>query len=712
MRSWIGAGILWVGLGVAGSPEALCAKGKIQWRSAETQRISLRREQVPDLRTALSTLLQVHAKHPQRIALHPEVQGLMQVGFVEGGSPESVLSYLLSQHALSVVNQAEQTLILPRKLVWKHQSIQRPLASPVPLQAILDELSELGELPIEYVPEALRFHKVHRSLAHESVSEALTQLAREHSAFLEYFPGIHRMRWVQSPEMAIRTLRLQNQRGAAVVAEWSRITESLLELRQVEFVNPAERLIVLKGPEPWVGVAEELVRQLDVAPKVVAVKKTPNTPAPSTAPPEAVHTLVLESVSPELLESRLAPLVGEGAVLAGRVQVSWGSEATEGGRLIVALSGEPKAVTAVAEVLLELEPWLDESPPTTSTPKQPPEPQATERQVLRIPLRYLHIGDRKVRSNGETVVLKGADTRLHELLETQLSEDPTEERPVLIPDRPGNALVLIGPADALRFLQQLLKVWDQPRPLIRIEAHIFETSEEFSRQLGVEFRARGAPTSGTPNVDAPGAFSAAGVLGGAESSRGYRVDTVLRLMQQEGEGRVLSRPLVVTGNDLEAEMISGSLINVKLSVDKGLRELRTGVTLRVTPRLIADSGDNRSRDRIWLNVYAETSTPILSNTVDGIPQINVQRTQGNVEVGNGQPFLLGGLIKDSTGTSESGIPFFKDLPLLGWLFRTDSNERRFDHVMVFITPTRIVPETSPALPDFGLERGESARFSE
>jgi type IV pilus assembly protein PilQ len=66
-----------------------------------------------------------------------------------------------------------------------------------------------------------------------------------------------------------------------------------------------------------------------------------------------------------------------------------------------------------------------------------------------------------------------------------------------------------------------------------------------------------------------------------------------------------------------------------------------------------------------------------------------------VEVSNGQPFLLGGLIKDSTGSSESGVPFFKDLPLLGWLFRTNANERRFDHVMVFITPTRIVPESSP-----------------
>ncbi len=135
MRSWIVAGILWVGLGVVGSPEVLCAKGKIQWRSAETQRISLRREQIPDLRSALSTLLRTHAKHPQRIVLHSEVQGPMQVGFVEGGSPEAVLSYLLSQHGLSVVNQAEQTLILPRKLVWKsaHPATARfscPATSP------------------------------------------------------------------------------------------------------------------------------------------------------------------------------------------------------------------------------------------------------------------------------------------------------------------------------------------------------------------------------------------------------------------------------------------------------------------------------------------------------------------------------------------------------------------------------------------------------
>ena len=64
MRLWMVAGILWVGIGVAGSSEVLFAKGTVQWRSAETKRLTLRREQVPELRAALSTLIQSHAKRP------------------------------------------------------------------------------------------------------------------------------------------------------------------------------------------------------------------------------------------------------------------------------------------------------------------------------------------------------------------------------------------------------------------------------------------------------------------------------------------------------------------------------------------------------------------------------------------------------------------------------------------------------------------------
>ncbi|MBT4184933.1 MAG: type II and III secretion system protein, partial [Deltaproteobacteria bacterium] len=164
---------------------------------------------------------------------------------------------------------------------------------------------------------------------------------------------------------------------------------------------------------------------------------------------------------------------------------------------------------------------------------------------------------------------------------------------------------------------------------------------------------------------------------------------------------MLSRPVVVTLNNVEAEMNSGSVLHIKISTEKTsrLQELKTGITLRVTPRLIEDS-DNHSNDRIWLKIYAETSNPIEGSSIDGIPPINTQRAQTQVFVKDGQPFLLGGLIKNRTGESQSGVPFFKDLPFLGTFFRTSGSNNSFDHVMVFVTPTRVFADEIQELPEF------------
>ena len=95
-------------------------------------------------------------------------------------------------------------------------------------------------------------------------------------------------------------------------------------------------------------------------------------------------------------------------------------------------------------------------------------------------------------------------------------------------------------------------------------------------------------------------------------------------------------------------MNSGSVINVRLSGEKtaSLQEIKTGVTLRVTPRLIPNPGDNRSQDQILLKVYAETSSPMAGINVDGIPQINSQHASTEVTVLQGEPYLVSGLIKD------------------------------------------------------------------
>ena len=148
-------------------------------------------------------------------------------------------------------------------------------------------------------------------------------------------------------------------------------------------------------------------------------------------------------------------------------------------------------------------------------------------------------------------------------------------------------------------------------------------------------------------------------------------------------------------------MNSGSVINVRLSGEKtaSLQEIKTGVTLRVTPRLIPNPGDNRSQDQILLKVYAETSSPMAGINVDGIPQINSQHANTEVTVLQGDPYLVSGLIKDRESINQSGIPLLQDLPLIGWLFRSEGSTSALDHVLVFVTPTRLEPFSKQKLPD-------------
>ncbi len=136
-------------------------------------------------------------------------------------------------------------------------------------------------------------------------------------------------------------------------------------------------------------------------------------------------------------------------------------------------------------------------------------------------------------------------------------------------------------------MEELLVLWDQPSPLIRIEAHIFETTEKISRELGLRWRGTGVSADGVRALEGPD-FGLSWTAGPFDTSRGVRIDAMLRMLQEQGEGRVLSRPVVVTLNGLEAEMSSGSLLSVRLvsDADAKLQQIQTGVTLRVTPRWI------------------------------------------------------------------------------------------------------------------------------
>ena len=376
------------------------------------------------------------------------------------------------------------------------------------------------------------------------------------------------------------------------------------------------------------------------------------------------------------------------------------------------LRGSEESVNLTAQLIEQWENGLSDitsANPEVFTLESEIEVEVTETEtvpdsrIVRLQLQYLSVGPQTVESNGKSLIITGVEESLRKALQQRL-EDETEMpamRPQIIADLLSNTLILEGSKSHVEWLEKLVRIWDRPLPLIQIEAHLFETSETHSRQLGLEFRAKSVSADGTVSVTDQGTFSAGLALGPAAASQALQVDAVLRLLQSEGKGRMLSRPVVVTLNNVEAEMNSGSVLHIKITDDKTsrLQELKTGITLRVTPRLIEDS-NNHTNDRIWLKIYAETSNPTEGSSIDGIPPINTQRAQTQVIVKNGQAFLLGGLIKSSTGQRLSGLPFFKDLPLLGPLFRTSAANNSFDHVMVFVTPTRVFADTKQQLPLF------------
>jgi len=376
------------------------------------------------------------------------------------------------------------------------------------------------------------------------------------------------------------------------------------------------------------------------------------------------------------------------------------------------LRGSEESVNLTAQLIEQWENGLSDitsANPEVFTLESEIEVEVTETEtvpdsrIVRLQLQYLSVGPQTVESNGKSLIITGVEESLRKALQQRL-EDETEMpamRPQIIADLLSNTLILEGSKSHVEWLEKLVRIWDRPLPLIQIEAHLFETSETHSRQLGLEFRAKSVSADGTVSVTDQGTFSAGLAMGPAAASQALQVDAVLRLLQSEGKGRMLSRPVVVTLNNVEAEMNSGSVLHIKITDDKTsrLQELKTGITLRVTPRLIEDS-NNHTNDRIWLKIFAETSNPTEGSSIDGIPPINTQRAQTQVIVKNGQAFLLGGLIKSSTGQRLSGLPFFKDLPLLGPLFRTSAANNSFDHVMVFVTPTRVFADTKQQLPLF------------
>ncbi|MCA1559610.1 MAG: type IV pilus secretin PilQ [Acidobacteria bacterium] len=286
-------------------------------------------------------------------------------------------------------------------------------------------------------------------------------------------------------------------------------------------------------------------------------------------------------------------------------------------------------------------------------------------------------------------------------------------------DERTNTLIITDLPARLQTAAQLLATLDRAEPQVEVEARIVQTTRDFARIIGVQWGLNGrmAPDIGnttnlafpnrgsiggrtgtlqapddprsagatetTPtavNLGAPGANSAIGVALGAVNGA-FNLDIALSALERTGKGRVLSTPRLTTQNNIEAEVAQGVQIPVQTSANNTVTvSFKDAVLLlKVTPQIT-------SANTVIMKITIENATPDFSREVGGIPPIDTQRALTQVQVDDGATTVIGGIFVSREQVSNNRTPVLHRLPLLGWLFRRDTQQDESRELLIFITP--------------------------
>ena len=280
-------------------------------------------------------------------------------------------------------------------------------------------------------------------------------------------------------------------------------------------------------------------------------------------------------------------------------------------------------------------------------------------------------------------------------------------------DSRTNTLLVRDTAEAIENVRKLVAKLDVPVRQVLIESRIVIADDNFNRDLGVKFGfsrrepmdnpngvlfASGSlpggidPSGVTPTIFDPGDgnealivdLPIAGPSGGIALNILGIPDTILQLelqaLQAEGRGEVLSNPRVITSNQKEALIEQGTEIPFQEASSSGATTTsfkKAVLSLQVTPQITPDE-----RVIMDLNVNQDQ----VGQVFGGVPSINTRQVTTQVLVDNGDTVVLGGIFEQTKRQDSERVPFFGDLPYVGFLFRQTSVRDDKSELLIFVTP--------------------------
>ncbi len=268
------------------------------------------------------------------------------------------------------------------------------------------------------------------------------------------------------------------------------------------------------------------------------------------------------------------------------------------------------------------------------------------------------------------------------------SSAQAKNRMRIISDSSNNALLIYATPSEYDVIGGMLRKLDVIPLQVLIQATIAEVDLNKSLQYGTQFAFQAAGISGVLSENTSAIF--------ANNFPGFVVGKsqqfILNALSQVTKVRVLSSPEVMVLDNQPARLQVGqqvpvltgtatSTLTTGAPVVNSINYHETGVIMQVTPRVNSDG-------LVTLDVSQEVSDVAApaANTATGSPTFNDQVFLTRVAVQNGDTVGMAGLIRDNESESNSGIPWLKDIPLLGALVSGQSNTRVRTELLVLITP--------------------------
>lgn len=266
-----------------------------------------------------------------------------------------------------------------------------------------------------------------------------------------------------------------------------------------------------------------------------------------------------------------------------------------------------------------------------------------------------------------------------------------------------NSIIVYDTDSKIEQMEKALDELDVETLQIMITAKLVVVNSEKARELGVDWTASmGNGTALTPGTAAAATGSVAGasrtsaviqsfpngaspaVGNGSGAITASLFDNNLQIaisnLMGDASTEVLASPQVSTLDNTEAKVFMGDQVSIRVIDDSGessTKMVETGIKLTVTPHV---SGDNR----ILLDLHPENNSYDYDSKGEIV--ISKQEAQTKAVVADGETVVIGGLTRNETQESERGIPFLKDIPLLGNLFKYSRKSIVKKDLVIFVTP--------------------------